>query len=177
MSEPELFRKIYCTEGSTCDIFLTFRRSRSDSAPLSWFCAWEIVPPYTPRYAPTGGPSSSKISPHGSNFQLSHCPWYAWVASRNLRNTRSALAFALMMELIHLIAEDSISCSFGATFFFFLQHFSKFTLWITQCTTNMLGLSSYMSKQAKQLDIYQSVWLWTLWTSAFSFCIPPKIGS
>jgi len=44
--EAELFTKqIYCTEGSTCDIFGTFRRPHSDSAP------GELYPPCPPRYA------------------------------------------------------------------------------------------------------------------------------
>jgi len=34
MTEVEVFRKqIYCIEESTCDIFVTFRRPRIDSAP------------------------------------------------------------------------------------------------------------------------------------------------
>jgi len=45
------------------------------------------------------------------------------------------------------MTEYIILSSLRATFFA-----TKFSLWITQCTTNMLGLSSYRSKQVNQLD-------------------------
>ena len=114
-----------------------------------------------------GGPTSAKIS-SGSNLQLRHSLWSADKVSLNFWNRRSVLAFALI-KLIHLITEYSISFSLGATL-----SATKFSLWITQRTTNMLGLSSCRSKQVNQLYIYQPVWLWA---SAFSFCIPTKIGS
>jgi len=47
MFETEIFRKqIYCIEKSTCNIFGSFRRPSSDSAPM------ELFPPCTPRYTP-----------------------------------------------------------------------------------------------------------------------------
>jgi len=62
MFEPDLFRrKIYCIEESrpTCDIFGTFRRTRSDSAPSVVIrrphcgsAPGELCPPSPPRYTP-----------------------------------------------------------------------------------------------------------------------------
>jgi len=56
------------------------------------------------------------------------------------------------MKLTHLMTDYSIPYSLGATFFA-----TKYSLWITQYTANMLGLSSYRNKQVNQLYSYQPV--------------------
>jgi len=73
------------------------------------------------------------------------------------------------MELIHLIKYYSMSCSSGATFFA-----TKFCLWITQCTTNMLGLSSYRSKQVNQLKLISTNQL-NCEQVTFHFAFQPKL--